>query len=208
VPLPDEPSSSRNAMDVAEEMQRAAFGPEYFRGIMWGSACSLTAVSLGGRRYYRILRKMQLERLNSQGKRDSFMTINPTYTTVVFGCCCTGLIKASKLVASYCRYTEFLWEEYLFENFATEEDRAVVNTMMAKKLEAEKKELGISAAQLNADPLQKLFTDNYQSKKKELIPGFWDGFAVGVMGSLQDAHNPIKPVDRYVHLQAGKGNWG
>jgi hypothetical protein len=80
--------------------------------------------------------------------------------------------------------------------------------MMAKKLEAAKKEQGMSAAQQNADPLQKMFTDHYQSKKRDLVPKFWDGFAVGVMGSLQDAHNPIKPVEKYVHLQAGKGNWG
>ena len=36
------------------------------------------------------------------------------------------------------------------------------------------------------------------------MPNFWDGFAVGVFGSLQDSYHPVKPPQRYLNMTGGK----
>eukprot|EP00760_Papus_ankaliazontas_P020170 PhM_4_TR18216/c0_g1_i1/m.16696 len=174
-------SNNNNGNQVGDDERRCFFGPSFFRGIKYGALLSGCCTLFAARRIHTGL----IRRAKATGNPDiTPWTVDQWMMGLSIGLYCTVAVKFGKFVLARGRYNEFLFDEILSRQMEEEgghdEEAEAIRTMLEMRKNA-----------LEVGP------------KRELLPTFWDGFAVGVLGTLQDSYNPTKPPWFYLNMKAG-----
>jgi hypothetical protein len=208
-------------------MKTCAFGPTFFDGVKWGAAVTFFPTVLLARRSYR------LARINMPNKAIRLHQYDPWSALFIGACGITACIKAGKFVLARGRVREFQFEEEYAIATATDEELETMATMKVLRDFAAQGESVFDALDDDEDGNGKRrANDNHREEEEEdydalvkrqdrqrrlggrdignkaaklaQMPTWWDGFAVGVYGSLIDAHIPINPPSMYTGLRAGR----
>ncbi|EKF27704.1 hypothetical protein MOQ_008565 [Trypanosoma cruzi marinkellei] len=199
-----------------------AFGRDYFDGARRGAACGGVFTAWLSRRTYVDLRddfkkyEADLPRHLRRGK----WTISRGFRTRPFltlGCISlvlTTLMKSVKFTLANHRYQEFLADdigftllEQMYANLPEGNERlekfldeALTNSRTASASSTD----GVSNSRM---PHTKTVTSTLLQETSPLCerkpPSFWDGVAVGLMGSIMDCYLPSKPVYNYYGMRCG-----
>lgn len=191
----------------------AYFGPEYFRGVMWGAGLSNISLMMMARRTFRRARRSCPPHLT--------LYQHDVWACAMFTCCaCTCVMKTAKFFLSRYKYHEFLWEEaYLAEQLEQGTDEAAKLLMLEatreyvksiEELQGIKPVVPDLAKQPPGKPIGGFGSPEvgkWHEKIKQTSPGilptFYDGVSVGVFGKVQDAFDPRGHPATYLNLAAG-----
>ncbi|KAF5223086.1 hypothetical protein ECC02_003913 [Trypanosoma cruzi] len=199
-----------------------AFGRDYFDGARKGAACGGVFTAWLFRRTYVDLREdfkeheANLPRHLRRGK----WTISRGFRTRPFltlGCislALTTLMKSVKFTLANYRYQEFVADDIGFtlleqmcanlpegnERFEKLLDEALTNSTAVSASPSD----GVANSRM---PKKKTVTSALMQESSSLRerkpPSFWDGVAVGLMGSVMDCYLPSRPVHTYYGMQCG-----
>ncbi|ESL05919.1 hypothetical protein TRSC58_06416 [Trypanosoma rangeli SC58] len=199
-----------------------AFGPDFFDGARKGAACGAVFTAWLSRRTYVELRddfrdhEASVLRHLRRGK----WTISLGFRTRPFltlGCvslALTALMKSVKFTLANYRYQEFVTDDIGF---------TLLEQMCADSPEVKEK-LGVfidgALADLKAGsvppsgsnvnsynlPYKNVTSALMQAAsplRERVPPSFWDGVAVGLLGSVMDCYLPSKPLQSYYGMRCG-----
>ncbi|KEG14991.1 hypothetical protein DQ04_00231170 [Trypanosoma grayi] len=197
-----------------------AFGCDYFDGARKGAACGGLFTAWLARRTYVDLRDDYMEYAASipRHMRDNSWTIirgfrtRPFFTVGCISLVMTTLMKSVKFTLANYRYQEFVADDMDFELL----EKELSSTPEGKsELERLFKEVSktTTAASLRDDaagtrgPRGQTVTNTLMKEASQVCersaPTFWDGVAVGLMGSIMDCYLPSKPVYNYYGMRCG-----
>ena len=190
--LQNQDKATADFLRLVHDYRSTAFGPDYFNGAKWGAFSSFWLVVYCGRRSYKQL-MLKAAAQRKAGTFHGYMAADGMQCVTLFACAVMSVLKFSKWFVARGRHNEFLWDEYYAKKSASLEDRAELQYMEMQRAKAKEREEKTPSRHLK------------NLRARDSIPTWWDGFAVGVMGSLQDAYNPQKPVIKYLGMKFGKG---
>ena len=194
-------------MQMPDYMRTCAFGPEFFDGARWGAGLTFLPTVFAGRRSYR-----RAVRAMPKGPKASLWKFDPWACIFSGACGITASMKAIKFFAARGRVREFeLDEEYAVMNASDEELEAMATMKVIREARARGEDLSefvdeTTTAEEKAAKSRRLGgRDIGNARAKQLMmPTWWDGFAVGLYGSLVDANTPHKPPTAYLGMRAGR----
>eukprot|EP00759_Apiculatamorpha_spiralis_P012037 PhF_6_TR19129/c0_g1_i2/m.28138 len=194
-----------------------AFGPAYFQGVKWGAGVSMIFTGIFARKAH----KRVLATVKSLGHKDvTPWTVEPYTMALAYAMYVTTVMKFTKFFLAQGRHNEFLYDEMVTKEFLeanpnspeAEGLRAMMEMRQMAKTKEEEIQIQLQFKSANSDivvPSPYSISkeeDEFKKKakvKREVIPTFWDGVAVGVFGSVQDAYNPCKPIWQFMNMRGG-----
>nr|CCC93707.1 conserved hypothetical protein [Trypanosoma congolense IL3000] len=201
-----------------------AFGPDFFNGARVGAGCGgVFTAYLAWRSFVDLRKDHRLCDVSlPKHMHDNSWTIKrgfrsrPFFTVGCIALSITTVLKTAKFCLASYRYQEFVADDIGFE---------LLKEMYAGSCE-EQHELEVLTQALsnpngidktpsvaNAPPvggngskgtaLTELLVGRASSVCEREPPSFWDGVAVGVMGSVMDCYLPSKPLYSYYNMRCG-----
>jgi hypothetical protein len=196
-------------MNMPTYLRSCAFGPDFFDGVKWGAGLTFFPTVFMARRSHRRARKAMPDPKMSLWKFD------PWAVTFTGACSITAVMKMIKFGAARGRVREFeLDGELAVMNATDEELEAMAAMKVVRDAAARGEDLaefvdGSSAEERAARSRRLGGRDIGNARAKQLaMPTWWDGVAVGLFGSLVDAHTPHKPPSAYLGMRAGRMGTG
>ncbi|RNF17909.1 uncharacterized protein Tco025E_04654 [Trypanosoma conorhini] len=201
-----------------------AFGRDFFDGARRGAACGAVCTAWLSRRMFVMLRDdfRDHEASLPQQLRHGKWTISLGFRTRPFltlGCislALTTLMKSAKFTLANYRYQEFVADDIgftLLEQMCADspEGREELGRLLDEALTGLK---AGAASPADGDgngrgPHHKTLTCTLMQGASPLAerdpPSFWDGAAVGLLGSVMDCYLPSKPPRSYYGMRCGMG---
>ena len=213
----------------------AAFGQDYFSGVMLGSAVSAVVVAFAGRRSYKrgmAAMAAHNKKVTEGGKGQLFNSLRNFDNAAYFMSCASAMfvtVKTAKFFGAYGNWCDYAHEEYYHQaemigqpGFATYDEKAEFEALQDMRRRVRILDVKKLTEQAHAAKIQSLghhagtFTSDYEEVDeggtstlfahsrnrgaelyKRMVPNFYDGITVGVVGSILDASNPQRTSSYY-----------